>query len=83
MAESSGARDSCATCHVAAPKDSSNATQTYRLSDTDFRQLLFAKAFANICRTVIRVISQLLMMVFGSSGTCNVQDNGGMTMSYV
>lgn len=59
------------------------ATSTFALSDTQFRQLLFAKAFANICRTVIPVLNRLLMMVFGDSGVCYVQDNGGMQMTYV
>ena len=59
------------------------STQAYSLSDDDYRQLLLTKAFANICATVIPVMNQLLMMVFGESGPCYVQDTGDMTMAYV
>lgn len=60
-----------------------DATQTYALSDSDYRTLLFAKAFGNICATVIPVMNQLLTMVFGASGVCYVEDNGNMQMAYV
>jgi hypothetical protein len=79
----SGGPPTASPFNVAPFNSGANVTQTYALSDSDFRQLLFAKAFANICRTVIPVMNQLLMMVFGASGQCYVQDTGNMTMSWV
>lgn len=58
-------------------------TETYRLGDSDFLVLLIAKAFANVCRTVIPVLNQLLMLLFGSSGVVYVQDNLNMSMTVV
>lgn len=58
-------------------------TTTFRLSDAAFLTLLIAKAFANICRTSITSLNQLLMILFGASGVVWVQDNQNMTMTVV
>ena len=62
--------------------DGATATQTYSLPDSDYRTLLLAKAFANIARTCIPVLNQLLMMLFQGYGDAYVEDNGNMQMTY-
>ena len=62
--------------------DGSTDTQTYALPDQDYRMLLYAKAFANICRTCIPVMNQLLRLLFSSYGDAYVLDDGGMQMTY-
>lgn len=58
------------------------STQTYALSDSDFRTLLYAKAFANICRTCIPVLNQLMRLLFPGQGDTYCLDNGNMSMTY-
>ncbi|MDA8119131.1 MAG: DUF2612 domain-containing protein [Gammaproteobacteria bacterium] len=62
--------------------DGATDTQTYALPDPDYRTLLYAKAFANICRTCIPVMNQLLRLIFSQYGDAYVLDDGGMQMTY-
>ena len=62
--------------------DGATSTETYRLTDAQYQQLLFAKAFANICRTCIPVMNQLLGLLFEGLGDAYVLDNGNMQMTY-
>jgi len=57
-------------------------TENYLLSDYAYRQLILAKAFANICDGSILAINNILMTLFGSSGKCYVTDGRDMTMTY-
>ena len=57
-------------------------TQTYALPDPDYRTLLYAKAFANICRSCIPVLNQLLMTLFVGYGDAYVEDDGNMAMKF-
>lgn len=57
-------------------------TTNYTLTDDAFRQLIYAKAAANICSGSVPAINAILMSLFGSSGRCYVTDNGDMTMTY-
>lgn len=59
------------------------STSNYNLADNDFRTLLFAKAFANICDGSIPAINQMLINLFGQpGGHPHVEDNGDMTLTY-
>jgi len=58
------------------------STQTYALDDDTYRLLLYAKAFANICRTSIPVLNQLMRMLFPGLGDTYCLDNGNMSMTY-
>lgn len=58
------------------------ATSNYALTDLAYRQLIFAKALANICDGSIQAVNQILMSLFGGSGQCYVVDNQDMTMEY-
>jgi hypothetical protein len=58
------------------------ATSNFSLTDEAYRQLIFAKALANICDGSVPAINQILMNLFGNSGKCYVTDNGDMTMTY-
>ena len=62
--------------------DGATSTETYELPDDDYRTLLLAKAFANICRTCIPVLNQLLRILFQGLGDAYVLDNGNMSMTY-
>lgn len=62
--------------------DGATDTQTYSLPDPDYRTLLLAKAFANICRACIPVLNQLLMTLFAGYGDAYVEDNGNMAMTF-
>lgn len=62
--------------------DGATATQTYALLDADYRTLLYAKAFANICRCCIPVLNQLMRMLFSAYGDAYVLDNGNMSMTW-
>lgn len=62
--------------------DGATATQTYALPDPDYRTLLYAKALANICRTSIPAMNQLLMALFPGQGDAYVIDDGNMQMTY-
>jgi hypothetical protein len=59
-----------------------SSTTTFRLGDPVFRQVLLAKAFANICRCTAPVMNQLLRILFSDSGNAWVTDSGGMAMTY-
>lgn len=61
----------------------SSATSNYRLSDDAFRQLINAKAMANITDGSITSINAILMTLFAGQGDAWVKDNGDMTMTYV
>lgn len=62
--------------------DGATATQTYALPDNQYRILLYAKAFANICRCCIPVLNQLMRMLFSQYGDAYVLDNGNMSMTW-
>lgn len=53
------------------------------LSDDAYRQLILAKAAANICDGTISGINALLFQLFGATGAAYIQDNGDMTVTYV
>lgn len=59
------------------------STQNYALSDTAFRQLIFAKALANISDNSVRTLNALLMALFPNRGRAYVKDLGAMQMAYV
>lgn len=61
----------------------SSVTSNYRLSDDGFRQLIYAKALANITDASVFSINTILMLLFGGQGNAYVKDNGDMTMTYV
>ena len=58
-----------------------NATETYLLDDDAYRQLILAKAFANICTTTAPAINQILQNLYGP-GTAWVLNTGVMAISY-
>ena len=58
-----------------------NATQTYLLGDDAYRQLILAKAFANITTTTAPAINQILQNLYGP-GTAFVLNEGPMAISY-
>lgn len=58
------------------------STDNFSLSDTAFRQLIFAKAMANITNGSIASLNRILMNLFPNRGNCYVVDDGGMTMTY-
>lgn len=62
--------------------DGATSTQTYALSDAAYRTLLYAKAFANICRTSIPVLNQLMRLLFPGFGDTYCLDSGNMAMTY-
>lgn len=57
------------------------ATDNYALSDDAFRQLILAKALANICDGGIAAINQVLLNLFPNRGNCYVTE-GVRTMTY-
>jgi len=59
-----------------------SASSNFALTDEAYRQLIFAKALANICDGSILAINQILLSLFGNSGVCYVTDNQDMTMTY-
>jgi len=59
------------------------ATQTYKLADDAYRQLILVKALANISATNAPSINQLLQNMFAGRGRCYVNDLGGMALRYV
>lgn len=61
----------------------SSVTSNYRLSDDGFRQLIYAKALANITDGSVLSLNAILMTLFGSQGNAYVKDNADMTMTYV
>ena len=58
-----------------------NATTAYLLPDDAYRQLILAKAFANICTTTAPAINQILQNLFGT-GNAWVLNTGVMSISY-
>lgn len=58
-----------------------SATSNVALSDSAFRTLIFAKAYANISDGSITSINNILMTLFGASGECYVVDNENMTLT--
>lgn len=60
-----------------------DTTNNYRLADDGFRQLIYAKALANIAGGSVLDINRILMTLFSGQGDAYVRDNGDMTMSYV
>jgi hypothetical protein len=58
-------------------------TSNYALSDSAYRQLIIAKALANICDGSIPSINRILQLLFPLRGRCYVTDPGDMTMKYV
>ena len=59
-----------------------NATANFNLSDDAFRQLILAKAAANICDGSIHAINSILMALFSELGNCYCTDLGNMQMTY-
>jgi hypothetical protein len=57
-------------------------TNTFFLSDSAFRTLIFAKALANISDGSSKSINQLLLNLFPRRGSCYVTDGRNMTMTY-
>lgn len=80
--EGSGGTASGAQFDVGVFYDGAHATETYALPDDSYRTLLYAKALANISRTTIPALNQLLMFLFAGYGDAYVEDTGNMTMTY-
>lgn len=57
-------------------------TSNYRLSDDAFRQLINAKALANITDGSITSLNAILMTLFAGQGDVWVADTGTMTLTY-
>lgn len=57
-------------------------TSNFDLSDSAFRVLILAKAFANICDGSIKSINQILLNLFPNRGNAFVTDGLDMTMTY-
>lgn len=60
-----------------------DATSNYRLSDDGYRQLIYAKALANISDGSVLSINTILTTLFSGQGDAYIKDNGDMTMTYV
>lgn len=58
-----------------------NATQAYLLDDDAYRQLILAKAFANICSTTAASINRILQNLYGDNNAW-VLNTGTMSISY-
>ena len=59
-----------------------SVTSNFTLTDDSFRQLILAKAAANITNGSIPAINAILMNLFPGRGNCYVVDNLDMTMTY-
>ena len=59
-----------------------STTSNYELNDDAFRQLIYAKAYANISGCSIQDINSILTIIFGASGVCYCTDGQDMTMTY-
>lgn len=57
-------------------------TSNFRLTDSAYRQLIFAKALANISDGSIPSINQILLNLFPNRGNCYVIDNLDMSLVY-
>lgn len=60
-----------------------SVTTNFTLTDQAYRQLIFAKAAANITDGAIPNLNQILLNLFPGRGNCYVQDNQDMTITYV
>lgn len=58
-----------------------NATEAYLLDDNAYRQLILAKAFANICSTTAPALNQILQNLYGA-GQAYVLHSGVMAITY-
>ena len=58
------------------------STQTYKLLDDAYKQLIFVKAMANISSTNAPSINRLLQNLFMGRGRCYVIDLGNMAFRY-
>jgi beta-lactam-binding protein with PASTA domain len=58
-----------------------NATEAYLLDDNSYRQLILAKAFANICSTTAPALNQILQNLYGV-GQAYVLHSGVMAITY-
>ena len=59
-----------------------NITNNFNLNDTDFRQLILAKAASNICNGSITATNAILLALFPGQ-LAYVQDNLNMSITYV
>jgi hypothetical protein len=57
-------------------------TQNIVLSDMDFRKLILAKAFSNVCDGSIPSINKILLALFPNRGTVYVADGQDMSLTY-
>ena len=57
-------------------------TSNFALTDQAYRQLILAKAAANICDGAIPSINKILIALFGNSGPAYVTDGLNMTMTF-
>lgn len=57
-------------------------TENFALTDEAFRELIYAKALANISDGSIGSINAILIALFGDSGVCYCTDGQDMTMTY-
>lgn len=57
-------------------------TSNYSLTDEAYRQLILAKALANISDGSIASLNQLLINLFPGQGKAYVTDDGNMSMTY-
>jgi hypothetical protein len=57
-------------------------TSNFNLTDDAFRQLIFAKALANISDGSIKSINAILRSLFPGRGNCYVADGLDMTLTY-
>ncbi len=60
-----------------------DATNNYRLSDDGYRQLIYAKALANISDGSITSLNKILTTLFAGQGDAYIVDNNDMSMTYV
>lgn len=59
------------------------ATNNYLLTDDAYRQLILAKAAANICDGSVPAINRLLMNLFPDRGNAYVQEGSGIDEDYL
>lgn len=59
------------------------ATSNFRLTDDAFRQLIYAKALANITDGSVLSLNKILATLFAGQGRAYVKDNNDMSMTYV
>lgn len=57
-------------------------SSNFALSDAAYRQLILAKAAANITKGSIPALNQILLSLFPGRGVCYVTDGQNMTMTY-